>query len=245
LLFLVWRDFKVRYRQTILGISWAVLQPVLTTAVLTMVFAKIADVETRGVPYALFALAGLVPWQFFASGVNTATNGLIANQDLLRRIYLPRIAIPISNVLAGTADLFVATALLIVASLILQVEPSVRWFTIPIFLSLTFASALGIGTILASLNVLFRDVGYAVPFGLQIALFLSPIAYPSELIPGYLRLIYSLNPMVGIVDGMRWALFETPLDLLSMLVSGGATLISLIVGGFTFRSVERVLADVL
>lgn len=243
--FLVWRNFKVRYRQTILGVAWALLQPLLTVAVFTLIFSRLANVQSEGVAYPLFVLAGLVPWQFFSQGISAATMGMVTNQDLIRRVYFPRVAVPLSGILSGLVDLGIGLLLLTAAFLVYghALQPSL--LLLPFFLLLSVVGTLGVGLILSAANVQYRDVGYAVPFGLQIALFLSPIAYPSSVLPQGWRLLYSLNPMVGVVDGIRWSLFGTPIDPLSLVVSTCSALGVLVLGGFYFRHVERVLADVL
>lgn len=242
---LLWRDFKVRYRQTLLGVAWAVLQPALTVVVFTMIFSRLANVPSQGVAYPLFALTGLVPWYFFSNGVGTATIGMIANQELVRRVYFPRVAIPFTNVLSGIPDLLIGLLLVVGALAVYDVELAPRCLVLPVFLLLGVAAALGVGMIVSAANVQYRDVGYAIPFALQIALFLSPIAYPSSVLPAGWRLLYSLNPMVGVVDGVRWCLVGTPLHPGYLALSVLATAGTLALGALYFRNVERGLADVL
>ena len=243
--FLVWRDLKVRYRQTLLGVAWALLQPLLTAFILTLLFSRLAHVATEGVPYPLFVLAGLTPWQFFVHGVSTATMGMVNNQDLVRRIYFPRLAIPLSAVLSGAADLVVGLVLVLAALVFYGWAPSINIVFAPAFLLLAVAATLGVGLILCAANVQYRDVGHVTPFGLQIALFASPIAYPSSVLPQAWRLLYGLNPMVGVVDGLRWSLFGSPLDPAALAVSIAAAAATLAIGALYLRRVERVLADVL
>jgi lipopolysaccharide transport system permease protein len=245
LFFLVWRDFKVRYRQTALGVAWALLQPVLTAAVLTMLFSHMAQVPSDGVPYPLFVIAGLTAWQFFAHGVSTATMSMANNQDLVRRIYFPRLAIPLAAVLSGLIDLLVCLCLVFAALVIYGHPLAPSLFLLPLFLLLAVAATMGVGLILCAANVRYRDIGHATPFVLQIALFLSPIAYSSNALPEHWRLLYSLNPMVGVVDGLRWCFFGAPIDPAGLMVSIGATIGTLAVGALYFRSTERVLADIL
>jgi lipopolysaccharide transport system permease protein len=243
--FFVWRDFKVRYRQTILGVAWAILQPLLTAAVLTIVFSRLADVPSDGVPYPLFVLAGLMPWQFFTHGVSAATGGLVWNQDLVRRVYFPRLAIPLANVLSGAPDLLIGLLLVLSALAVYGWTPPLQTLLVPLPLLLGFVTTLGIGLVACAANTQYRDVGHAVPFGLQLALFASPIIYPSSALPPGWRAVYSLNPMVGVVDSLRWCLFDSPLRIEYLLVSVATALIAL-VGGLVFlRRVERRLADVL
>lgn len=243
--FLVWRDFKVRYRQTSIGIAWAILQPMLTVTIFTILFSRLARLPSDGVPYPLFALAGLVPWGFFSQGVTAATNGMMNNQDLVKRVYFPRLAIPLAAVFSGLADLGIGLLLLVALILFYGQDISANMVMLPLFLILGMAAAIGIGLALSAANVRFRDVGHALPFALQIALLATPIAYPSSLLPEQWRLLYGLNPMVGVVDGVRWSLFGTPMPVESLLVSIAATLVALIGGAFYFRHNERSLADLL
>jgi lipopolysaccharide transport system permease protein len=243
--FLVWRDFKVRYRQTAIGIAWAVLQPMLTVAIFTILFSRLAKLPSDGVPYPLFALAGLVPWSFFSQGVTAATNGMMNNQDLVKRVYFPRLAIPLAAVFSGSADLVIGLVLLVILILFYGQNIGIAILLLPLFLMLGMAAAIGIGLILSAANVRFRDVGHALPFALQIALLATPIAYPSSVLPEKWRLLYSLNPMVGVVDGVRWSLFATSIVPQSLLISIAATFIALIGGAYYFRHNERSLADLL
>lgn len=243
--FLVWRDFKVRYRQTAIGIAWAVIQPMLTVTIFTILFSRLARLPSDGVPYPLFALAGLVPWGFFSQGVTAATNGMMNNQDLVKRVYFPRLAIPLAAVFAGLADLLIGLLLLVGLILFYGQDIGGNVILLPLFLMLGMAAAIGIGLILSAANVRFRDVGHALPFALQIALLATPIAYPSSVLPEQWRMLYSLNPMVGVVDGVRWSLFGTPIVVESLLISITATAVALIGGAYYFRHNERSLADLL
>lgn len=243
--FLIWRDFKVRYRQTLLGVAWALIQPILICAVFTLIFTRIGNVPTRGVAYPVFVLAGLVPWHFFAFGVSAATSGMIINKDLVRQIFFPRAAIPLAAVLSGIGDLVIGLLLLVAAMIAFGVVPGIAVLALPLFILLGIVVTFAVGLILCGANVLYRDVGYIVPFALQLALFVSPIAYPSDVLPESWRLFYSLNPMVGVVDGMRWCLFGTPIAMLPFLISLGTTAVLLLLGTVFFRRVERILVDVL
>lgn len=245
MLFLVWRDLKVRYRQTALGIAWAILQPMLTVAIFTILFSRLARLPSEGVPYPLFALAGLVPWGFFSQGVTAATNGMMNNQDLVKRVYFPRLAIPLAAVFSGFVDLVIGLLLLIALILFYGQNIGPAVLMLPLFLTLGIMAAIGIGLFLSAANVRFRDVGHALPFSLQIALLATPIAYPSSVLPEQWRLLYSLNPMVAVVDGVRWSLFGIPIVLESLLISVAATLVALIGGAYYFRHSERSLADLL
>jgi len=243
--FLVWRDFKVRYRQTAIGIAWAVIQPMLTVAIFTILFSRLARLPSDGIPYPLFALAGLVPWVFFSQGVTAATNGMMNNQDLVKRIYFPRLAIPLAAIFSGFADLLIGLLLLVLMILFYGQDIGLNILALPLFLALGTAAAIGIGLILSAANVRFRDVGHALPFALQIALLATPIAYPSSVLPEHWRLFYNLNPMVGVVDGVRWSLFGTPIVPEALLISIVTTLLALVGGAYYFRHNERSLADLL
>ena len=243
--FLVWRDFKVRYRQTILGIAWAVLQPVLIAAAFTLIFTRIGKIPVGDIPYPLFVLSGLVPWNFFAYGVSAATSGMIVNEALVRYIYFPRVTIPLASVLSGLGDLLIGLILLIGALLVYGVLPSANVVALPAFLLLGIVVTFSVGAILCAANVPYRDVGYIVPFALQMALFVSPIAYPTQALGHGWRLLFSLNPMVAVLDGVRWSLFDTPIQPLSFAISIATTLALLVFGAVFFRRVERILVDVL
>lgn len=205
LFFLVWRDIKVRYKQTVLGVAWAVLQPVLTMVVFTLFFGRLAGVSSDGAPYALFSFAGLVPWTFFVYGLTQSSNSVVMSQGLIGKIYFPRILLPVATVLSGVIDFLVALVVLFVllAHYHVPVDARVLWL-VPLAL-LTFVSALGVGLWLSALNVKYRDVRYIVPFLTQLWLFATPIAYSSTLLSDRWRLLYAANPMVGVVEGVRWA----------------------------------------
>jgi len=243
--FLVWRDFKVRYRQTALGVAWAIIQPLLTVAIFTLVFARLAGVSSGGIPYPLFALAGFVPWAFFSYGAGSATGSMISNQDLVKRIYFPRLAIPLAAVLSGGMDLLIGLVLLL-AFVLFYAQP-VGWgvMLLPIFLAQAIIATIGIGLVLSSANARFRDIGHTVPFALQVGLLATPIAYPSGAVPEQWQMVYHLNPMAGVIDGMRLALFGLPVRLDACLVSAGVGLLALIGGALYFHRNERSLADIL
>jgi lipopolysaccharide transport system permease protein len=246
LYFLVWRDLKVRYRQTVLGALWAILQPALAVAIFTLLFGKLIGVSSGGAPYAVFALAGLVPWAFFANGVTTGSISLVANELVVRRVYFPRLVIPASAVLAGSVDAAISTLLLLVLALGFGITPTSAWLLAPVFLALAGCTALGVATVLAAVNVRYRDVQHLVPFFLQLLMFVSPVVYSSELLPQPWRILYALNPMVGIIEGLRWSLFGAgapPLAAIavSLLVTAGI----LARGTVYFRRTERSFADVI
>ena len=245
LFFLVWRDLKVRYKQTILGVAWAVLQPLLTMLVFALFFGRLARVPSDGVPYSLFAYTGLVPWTFFATGLTMASNSLVGSANLITKVYFPRLTIPLATVLAALVDLALAFPLLFGLMWWHGVWPTAQVVWLPVFIALAFATALGVGLWLSALNVHFRDVRHVVPFLTQLWMFATPIAYPSSLLPEQWRTLYALNPMVGVVEGFRWALLGANTRPGPMiLVSSLAAVTLLVSGAFFFRRMERTFADV-
>jgi lipopolysaccharide transport system permease protein len=245
LYFLTWRDVKVRYKQTALGVAWAVIQPLSTMIVFSLFFGRLAKVSSEGVPYPLFAFTALVPWTFFANGLTQASNSVVLNQNLVTKIYFPRLAIPIATVLAGAIDYALAFLLLVVLMLYYGVVPSVNALWVLPFFLLAFVTALGVGFWFAALNVQYRDVRYTVPFLVQIWLFATPIAYSSTLLSEPWRTIYALNPMVGVVDGSRWALLGTGSPPGGMIIASTlVALLLLVSGALYFRRMERTFADV-
>jgi lipopolysaccharide transport system permease protein len=246
LYFLVWRDLKVRYRQTVLGALWAILQPVLAVGIFTLFFGTLIGVSSEGVPYPVFALAGLVPWAFFANGVTVGAASLVANELLVRRVYFPRLVIPAGAVFAGALDSMISLVLLVLLALALGVAPSASWLLTPLFLGLTALTSLGGAIVLAALNVRYRDVQHLVPFFTQLLMFSSPIVYSSAILPQPWRTLYALNPVVGIIEGMRWSLFGTgPLPLIPIALSVVVTVAILVCATIFFRRTERTFADVI
>ena len=245
LYFLVWRDVKVRYKQTVLGAAWAILQPVATMVVFSLFFGRLAKVPSDGVPYPVFSLAGLVPWTFFSQGLVQAANSLVGSQNLLTKVYFPRLAIPTAAVLAGAVDLTLSLPVLLAVMAFHGILPSARILWLPLFLALAFAAAVGAGLWLSALNVQYRDVRYVLPFLVQLWLLATPIAYPSSLLGEPWRTVYGINPMAGVVEGFRWALLGSggaPLPLLA--ASAASALVLLASGVFYFRRMERTFADV-
>jgi lipopolysaccharide transport system permease protein len=243
--FLTWRDIKVRYKQTALGAAWALLQPLSTMIVFSLFFGRLAKVPSEGVPYPLFTLAALVPWTFFSNGLTQSANSVVASQNLVTKIYFPRLAIPIATVLAGALDFALAFVLLLGLMLYYgtPLTPRVLW-VIPLTL-LALVAALGVGFWLAALNVQYRDVRYTVPFLTQLWLFATPIAYPSSLLSEPWRTVYGLNPMAGVVEGFRWALLGTggaPGPMI--LASSVAACVVALGGALYFRRMEQTFADV-
>jgi lipopolysaccharide transport system permease protein len=243
--FLALRDIKVRYKQTVLGASWAVLQPLLTALIFTLVFGRLARIPTGEVPYPVFALAGLVPWSFFATAVGNTALSLLNNTSLISKVYFPRLCVPIAAVLAGVVDLLVASGVLVGAMFAFGVPPTPRALLVPVFMVLAALAALALGLWLAAAAARYRDIRHVVPFLTQLWLFATPVAYPSSMIPERWHLVYGLNPMVGVVEGFRWSLVGSPVRLLPVVVSGLSTVLLLAGGAFFFRRQERSFADVL
>ncbi|MFL6195575.1 MAG: ABC transporter permease [Thermoanaerobaculia bacterium] len=244
LAFLVWRDVKVRYKQTLLGAAWAILQPVATMVVFSLFFGRLAGVPSEGIPYPVFSLAGLVPWTFFSQGITQAANSLVGNQSLITKVYFPRLAIPAASVLSGLVDFALAFLILLGIMLGYGIVPSARALWIPALLVLALVTALGVGLWLSALNVRFRDVRYVLPFLAQIWLLATPIAYPSSLLSEPWRTVYGLNPMAGVVEGFRWALLGTAAPGPILAASALAALALLASGALYFRRMERTFADV-
>ena len=243
--FLTWRDIKVRYKQTALGAAWAIIQPFFTMVVFSIFFGRLAGIPSDGLPYPIFAYCALLPWQLFAHALTESSNSLVANERLITKVYFPRLVVPISAVLAGLLDFLVAFVVLIGMMMYYHIRPTAAVWTVPLFLLLAVGAALGVGLWLSALNVQYRDVRYTIPFLTQFWLFLTPVAYPSTLVPVSWRALYGLNPMAGVVEGFRWALLgktEGPGALLA--VSVAITIVILIGGLYYFRRMEKTFADV-
>jgi lipopolysaccharide transport system permease protein len=246
LVFFAWRDIKVRYRQTVLGAAWAVLQPVLTMIIFSVIFGELAKLPSEGIPYPVFTFTALLPWQLFAFALTSSSNSLIANQQLITKVYFPRLIIPISSIIAGLVDFLVAFGVLMVMMLGYGIAPTAAIWTLPLFLLLAVASATGVGLWFSALNVKYRDIRYVVPFLTQFWMYLTPIAYSSELIPEKWRWLYSLNPMTGVVEGFRWALLgKSALDVPLLMVSAAVVAVIFITGLYYFKRVESGFADVI
>lgn len=245
LYFLTWRDIAVRYKQTLLGAAWAIVQPLLTMVVFSVFFGKLAKMPSDGLPYPLFSFAALVPWSFFAGGLAQSSNSLVGSANLIRKVYFPRLVVPLGSVLSGAVDFALAFLVLIAMMAYYGVRPGLGVLALPFFFLLAFLTAVGAGLWLSALNVQFRDVRHIVPFLSQIWLFATPIAYPSSLLEGGWKVLFALNPMVGVVDGFRWSLLgsgEAPGPVI--LVSSVSSLLLLVSGAYTFRRMERTFADV-
>lgn len=244
LYFLVWRDVKVRYAQTALGISWAVIQPLLTMVVFSLFFGRVARMPSDGVPYPIFSFAALVPWTFFANGLVQSANSLVVNPNLIKKAYFPRLAMPITAVVSGVVDLVVAFAMLLGMMLFYGIVPSANIAWLPPLLVLAFVSALGTGLWLSALNVLYRDVRVVTPFLVQLWLLATPIAYPSSLLREPWRTLNGINPMAGVVEGVRWAMLGTPTAPGPAILVSATTALALLIGGaLYFRRMERTFAD--
>jgi len=245
LAFQVVRDIKVRYKQTLLGAAWAILQPVLTMVVFSVFFGRLAGLPSHGMAYPVFTLAALLPWQLFSYALVHSSNSLLENPDLLTKVYFPRLTMPLASVIAGLVDFAIAFAVLVSMMVWYAVVPGWEVLTLPLFTLLAVAAALSVGLWLSALNVKYRDVRYTVPFLAQLWLFASPVAYSSSLVPPEWRTLYGLNPMVGVVEGFRWALLGLPAPPIGMLSASAAATALLLAGGlFYFRRMERKFADI-
>ncbi|OHB87306.1 MAG: phosphate ABC transporter permease, partial [Planctomycetes bacterium RIFCSPHIGHO2_02_FULL_40_12] len=246
LYFLTWRDIKVRYKQTALGALWAIIQPFFTMVVFSLFFGRLAKVPSDGIPYPIFAFAALVPWTFFANGLSQSSNSLVGSTDLITKVYFPRLIIPVSSVLSGFIDFAIAFIVFMAMAFYYGIYPALSIILLPFLLLLGLITALGVGLWLSALNVKFRDVRYTIPFLTQFWLFATPIAYPSSLLSEPWRTIYGINPMVGVVEGFRWALLGADtapgaIIFVSALVSMGL----LVSGAFYFKRMEKFFADII
>lgn len=245
LLFLTWREIKVRYKQTAIGAGWALIQPLFTMLIFTLFFGRLAKMPSEGVPYSVFSLTALVPWIFFANGLALSSNSLVGNANLIGKVYFPRLLIPISSVFSGFVDFILAFVLLVLFCMYegVSVHATVLW--LPLFLLLATVACLGVGLWFSALNVEYRDVRYIIPFLTQLWLFATPVVYPGSLLRGPWRTIYGVNPMVGVVEGFRWAVLGTPRPENGMLaVSVLTALVILVSGAFYFRRMEQNFADI-
>jgi lipopolysaccharide transport system permease protein len=244
LYFLFWRDVKVRYKQTLLGGAWAVIQPVTTMVIFTIFLGRLAKISSDGVPYSLFAFSGLLPWQLFAFSLSESSNSLVNNKQLLTKVYFPRIIIPVASVLSGLVDFAVSSVVLVILLVYHHIVPTWGVIVLPALVLFTVVAALSVGLILSALNVLYRDVRYTIPFIIQIWMFATPIVYPSSLIPQKWRFLYGINPMAGVVEGFRWALFGTSTGNGYLIGVSVASVICLFFVGLAyFRRMERHFAD--
>jgi lipopolysaccharide transport system permease protein len=245
LYFLVWRNIKVRYKQTALGAAWAVLQPVLTMLIFTLLFGRLAKVPSDGIPYPVFALTALLPWQLFAFALTESSNSLVGSQNLITKVYFPRLIVPLSSILAGLVDFAISFLALLVMMIYYHVTPGKTVVWLPAFLLLALTTALSVGLWLSALNVKYRDVRYTIPFMTQFWMLATPVAYSSSLIPEPWRKWYGLNPMAGVVEGFRWALLGKSGGVGPLLWVSLAAVLLLLTGGlFYFRRTEATFADI-
>jgi lipopolysaccharide transport system permease protein len=245
LYFLSWRDIKVRYKQTVLGAAWAIIQPFFTMVVFSLFFGRLAKMPSDGIPYPIFAYAALVPWTFFANALSQSSNSLVLSADLIRKVYFPRLVVPLASVMAGLVDFVLAFAVLLGMMLFYGIVPTAQVVWLPFLLLLALVASLGVGLWLSALNVQFRDVRYTVPFLVQFWLFATPIAYPSTLLSEPWRTLYGVNPMVGVVEGFRWALLGVHTAPGRMItVSCLVAALLLVSGVYYFRRMEKTFADV-
>ncbi|MDI6739904.1 MAG: ABC transporter permease [Candidatus Edwardsbacteria bacterium] len=243
--FLTWRDILVRYKQTFLGVAWAVIQPVMTMVIFSIIFGRLAKLPSDNVPYPVFSFAALLPWNLFASALNRSTTSVVGSSSLVTKIYFPRVIIPIASTLSTLVDFLISLAVFVLIMLYYGFKPGIFFLTVPLLMILTVATALGVGLWLSALNVKYRDVSQAIPFIVQAWMYVSPVAYALSLIPSRWSIIYALNPMVGVIEGFRWALIgRSAWPQGSMMVSLSVTLLLLVTGALFFRRMERTFADI-
>ena len=245
--FLAWRDILVRYKQTVIGIVWALGRPLITMLVFTLVFSKLAKLPSEGVPYPILVFAALLPWQFFASAFSGAGESLISNAGMISKVYFPRLVVPASAVIVSFVDFLISGIILVGLMFWYGFAPSLRIFTLPLFIFIAFAAAMGAGLWIAALNVKYRDFRIIVPFVVQFGLYISPVGFSSSIVPEQWRLLYSINPMVGVIDGFRWAILggNTQLYWPGFLLSLSLVLVILVTGIVYFRKTEKTFADVI
>lgn len=245
--FLAWRDILVRYKQTVIGIAWSVLRPFLTMLVFTIIFGQLAKLPSNGVPYPIMVFAAMLPWQFFANSLVESSNSLIDNANLLTKVYFPRLIVPAGSVIVGLVDFLISLVILFVIMVWYQYVPDIRMLLLPLFLVLAFMASFGAGLWLSALNVQYRDFRYVVPFLVQFGLYISPVGFSSSIVPEKWRLFYFMNPMVGVIDGFRWAILGDAFPVYWPGLILSATLTMLMFGGglLYFRKIERSFADVI
>ncbi|MCM0594198.1 MAG: ABC transporter permease [Gloeotrichia echinulata IR180] len=245
--FLAWRDILVRYKQTAIGIAWALIRPFLTMVVFTVVFGQLAKLPSQGAPYPILVFSAMLPWQFFANSLSECSNSLISNANLISKVYFPRLVVPTSAVVVSFVDFLISGMILLGLMAWYNFVPTWRILTLPLFIVIAFAAATGAGLWLASLNVQYRDFRFIVPFIVQFGLYISPVGFSSNIVPEQWRFLYSLNPIVGVIDGFRWAILggESKLYLPGFFLSLGLVLLLLISGIWYFRKMERTFADVI
>jgi lipopolysaccharide transport system permease protein len=245
--FLAWRDILVRYKQTAIGIAWALIRPFITMVVFTVVFGNLAKLPSEGVPYPILVFSAMLPWQFFANALSECSNSLIGNANLISKVYFPRLIVPVSAIVVSFVDFMISGIILLGLMAYYNYVPSWRILMLPVFIAIAFAASIGAGLLFASLNVKYRDFRFIVPFITQIGLYISPVGFSSSIVPEQYRLLYSLNPMVGVIDGFRWSILggDAKLYLPGFALSLGLVLLMLITGIIYFRKMERTFADVI
>ena len=245
--FLAWRDILVRYKQTVIGIVWALARPLLTMVVFTLVFSKLAKLPSGGVPYPILVFAALLPWQFFSSAFSGSGDSLVSNASMISKVYFPRLVIPVSAVIVSFVDFLISAAILVGLMIWYGFAPNLRMFALPLFILFAFAAAMGAGLWIAALNVKYRDFRIIVPFVVQFGLYISPVGFSSNIVPEKWRLLYSVNPMVGVIDGFRWSILggETRLYWPGFMLSLALVLVILVTGIHYFRKTEKTFADVI
>lgn len=245
--FLAWRDILVRYKQTVIGLAWALIRPFLTMVVFVFVFSKLAKLPSEGVPYPILVFAALLPWQFFSNAFTEAGNSLISNANMISKVYFPRLVVPTSAVIVSFVDFLISGIILVVLMIWYGFAPDWRILTLPLFIFIAFVAAMGAGLWIAALNVKYRDFRYIIPFVVQFGLYVSPVGFSSTIVPDQWRLLYSINPMVGVIDGFRWAILgvNTPLYWPGFLLSLSLVFIVLGTGIYYFRKTEKSFADII
>ncbi len=244
--FLTWRDIKVRYKQTALGVAWAIIRPLVQMIVFSLIFGSIANLDSEGVPYPIFTYVALLPWQLFSKAMSDAGRSMVSNRNMITKIYFPRLVIPVSTQLSGLVDFAIAFLILIGMMIYYQITPTSAVWTLPLFILLSLVTSLGVGLWFSAMNVHFRDVGYVLPFLTEVWKYLTPVAYSAQYVSEKWQIVYALNPMAGVVQGFRWALLGIPLDESAAMTITISTIIAVVVlisGLFYFRRMERTFAD--
>jgi lipopolysaccharide transport system permease protein len=245
LYFFVWRDIKIRYKQTAIGAAWAILQPFLTMLIFSLFFGRLAHINSEGLPYAIFYYSALLPWMYFAASLQNATNTIVENQRLITKVYFPRLALPLSAVLSGLVDFAISFCMFIVLMVYYRIAPTTAFLWLPVFLLLAILTALGVGLWLSAMNAIYRDIRYVVPFLVQFWLFASPVAYPASLVPAKWRWLYGLNPMAGVIEGVRWSLTGQGNPPGRLIIVSSLVVIAVLLSGIAyFQKVESTVADV-
>lgn len=240
----MWRDIKIRYKQTALGFLWAIIQPLFMMVIFTVIFGGFAKIPSDGIPYPLFSFSALLPWLLFSEGLTRSTMSMVSNANIMTKVYFPRLIMPVSGILSPLVDFAVSISILVIIMAFYGFVPTINVVFLPLFILLALATSLGVGLWLSALNVKYRDFQYTVPFIIQIWMYASPVVYPASIVPESLKIFYSLNPMAGVIEGFRWALLGTAMPGAMILVSVGVVILLLVSGAFYFRRMEQYYADV-